>query len=709
MTFKRNLWLFAVISLLFLTACPQPKPPVTTVIPDTTKVADSSTRDALISFDMASGDMHFATMTPFLEALKVNDVLVSEPSEAAPYGYLRKVVDIRNDATGVNIATAVASLTDAISEGELYAKGEFHAEDLLATEAYYPNITMGAIRKDELNTTNLLPDYDFFVSFDQTLLDVDNNGVKVKVKVSGDINLKAGYNVVAPLKPCLKVPPVCFGDVTATMGFDEYVNIAISGEANVKLSKEFKVGQYYFKPYVVFVGLVPVVFQPTLAVYLGASGELSLKFEYGITERVVAQLGAKWTGKSWEDISDVDVQLKALKDVDLNDAFNAELYVKPTTALLLYGTAGLTATLQPGLKMTASPNRDPFWQLDAVLKGSIGFGVELPLGGNLANYEAEIFNKTLTLKKSPNLAPKITLFQNPAKADLGKPYYLLDLRPEGLCGAFFCVKDPEGGVLNVRLFSSLEGELPVGGEYGFKVEGMHAITITATDPKGNTSQAILNLNVVNAPPDILFSPYNNTVPQGIPYFINVGADDLNSGRLACSSLRWSVDSPDILTTELRASVGCNAKIVFGKMGQRSVNLSVSDSQGAKTQKSINVNVTEPPLHAPPEIDSIAILDTNTNREVQTGETVIFGHRLKLSVAVSNPDNLAVTYSWIVNSGPKFMPIGGNESTVYWTAGDTIGAGTSVLVLLNVSWTDPDNKILNSNQKLAFFVTAEGPR
>ncbi|MCA9840098.1 MAG: hypothetical protein KC422_24520 [Trueperaceae bacterium] len=704
MTFKRSLWLFAVMSLLFLTACPQPQPPVTVVIPDTTKVADSSTRDVLTSFDMASGDMHFAKMTPFLEALKTNDVLVSEPSEAAPYGYLRRVVDIHKDAKGVQLKTAVAGLADAINEGEFHAEGDFHADDLLATETYYPNITMGAIKQDELTTTNLLPGYDFFISFDQTLLDVNTKGVKVKVKVSGEVNLKSGYNVSSRIKPCKKLPPTCV-EFTATMGFDENVKIAISGEANVKLGKEFKVGEFYFKPIILVVGVVPVVFQPTLAVYLGASGELNLKFEYGVSDRVVAQLGAKWNGKSWEDISAVDVQLKTLSEVNLDDAFNAELYVKPTSALLLYGVAGPTATLQPGLKMTASPNRDPFWQLDAVLKGSIGFGLELPLAGHLTNHEVELFNKTITLKKSPNLAPKITLFKNPAKADLGKPYYLLDLRPEGLCGAFFCVKDPEGGVLKVRLFSSLEGELPAGGEYSFKVEGMHAITITATDPLGNTTQAVLNLSVVNAPPDILFSYFDKTVAQGVPYFVNVSANDLNSGKLGCSSLRWSVQDPDVLTTELGASVGCNVNIIFGQMGQRSVNLSASDPQGAKTQKTLNVTVTEPPLIKPPGVGFMKIFNSRSGEVVQTGDKVRYGDLLNLSVAVTNPDNLPIEYSWYVSAGEKFEKIG-DQPTMVWAAGYPIGEGSNVRILLHVYWGDPKHQ---PDQRLDFSVGVNGPR
>ena len=120
--------LLMILIAVLITACgdqttstptlkPAPKATPTArkpIIPDTTKVTDAATRTALSAYDPASGTMRFSVSTPVLAGLKTDDVLVSEPSEAAPDGYLRKVKAIRTEGNGVVLETTQANLTDAI-------------------------------------------------------------------------------------------------------------------------------------------------------------------------------------------------------------------------------------------------------------------------------------------------------------------------------------------------------------------------------------------------------------------------------------------------------------------------------------------------------------------------------------------------------------------------------------------------------------------
>ena len=68
-------------------------------------MADADTRAALAAYDPQSGVLKFSKSTPVLANLKPGDVLVSEPSNAAPSGDLRTVTAIRQGGTDTVLDT----------------------------------------------------------------------------------------------------------------------------------------------------------------------------------------------------------------------------------------------------------------------------------------------------------------------------------------------------------------------------------------------------------------------------------------------------------------------------------------------------------------------------------------------------------------------------------------------------------------------------
>jgi hypothetical protein len=80
--------------LFFLTACPNSEPSVVkpnpgeypVKIPETTKVSDEVTRNALTSFDIGSGVMQFNQSTPMLEGTGTMDLIYidGEPAPITP-------------------------------------------------------------------------------------------------------------------------------------------------------------------------------------------------------------------------------------------------------------------------------------------------------------------------------------------------------------------------------------------------------------------------------------------------------------------------------------------------------------------------------------------------------------------------------------------------------------------------------------------------
>lgn len=135
---------FVIVLVIALAACTQ-QPPVgrEAIIPDTTKVADPATRAALTAFDLDTGEMRFSTTTPLLASLQLDDVIVAEPSEAAPYGYLRKVKSKVTQGSEVVLQTTQANLTDAIHQGWLDASDDLEADDLVSATSFVEGVTVG--------------------------------------------------------------------------------------------------------------------------------------------------------------------------------------------------------------------------------------------------------------------------------------------------------------------------------------------------------------------------------------------------------------------------------------------------------------------------------------------------------------------------------------------------------------------------------------
>ncbi|MGH9884558.1 MAG: hypothetical protein ACREBE_03460, partial [bacterium] len=99
-------------------------------VPDTTRVLAKEARVALRSYDAESGTLVFSRRSAGMFAtaahqiadparLRVGDVVVSQPTRAAPYGLLRRVTGVSARADQVEVTTAEAQLGDAIEQADV--------------------------------------------------------------------------------------------------------------------------------------------------------------------------------------------------------------------------------------------------------------------------------------------------------------------------------------------------------------------------------------------------------------------------------------------------------------------------------------------------------------------------------------------------------------------------------------------------------------
>jgi hypothetical protein len=628
--------------ILLLTACPgtdPPTPPLVereVIIPETTKVPDQATRDALTVYNPDTGEMRFNASTPILDNLKVGDAFVGEPSTAAPYGYLRKVTAIRKDGGEVMLETSQAKLTDAISQGTIIMEGKVTDLQLQSAIPFVEgvNVTVSP-SADELDPQVRFADGNGFninQAVDSTL-EIEGKSeageLGLTLNFKGQVKFDVGYRFVVDISPVevagipLPVPDLNY--LEASMNYNENVSFTIKGGAYGKFEKEVQVARIPFAPIVVFIG-IPIVIVPSAAITIGVDGKAELQFDYTYSQTATYTQGVSWQeDNGWKRIDRNEFNVK--HDGPNYDG-KAELrtYVRTTMRVLLYDAGGLDVGATVGAKLDVAYPRDPVWQLSGFVSGDTGF--VLDIFGEEERFSEEIFNVEKVIASGSPPSPTITILNpNPS----------VDLLAEVDLNQYVKVEDKYG--VSVRFASDKENN-----SSRFTVPGFQTITVTATNRFGKTAQAFFTLNVVNTPPDLakLTNETNLTVGQGDELDLNfLGLPfDKNTGVLKCNAIRWSVEGADTIR---KTQGSCNAVAIFAEQGTRKAKVTVTDPEGLASERTFDINVTTAPSFLVP-VSDIQVLNNGAAIEEQA-EVRLDSPSLTASVTVDNPSGATVSYRW----------------------------------------------------------------
>lgn len=689
------------------------------VIPETTKVADEPTRNAQSIYDPVTGRMDFSTSTSLLNSLRRGDVLVSEPSAAAPNGYLRKVTAIKNG--GRSLETTQASFNDALQQGFLDAAAALRPGDLLRTEAALPGVTFRTLSRAEegLRFSNVVgEDYDFETSVDITLdRSISGGGVNGDghVRIQGYIRFNAGYDVGFGVEPCLRVPPVCVDRVEARVGIDHYSNLRVSGEFNGTMQKEIKLSTHYFKPIVFFIGPIPVVLVPIIDVVVGANGEAHLRFSFAAELSAQLLLGAKWTEENgWENLSRKNGVQAGIIEQNLDANMKLRAYGKAGGKLLFYGVAGPGIASSVGGGADVQVPRRPWWRIFGYIGANVNFQVDL--GGilKLNEFSATVLDEEFTLLDAPNAPPRFSNVNTGViQADIATS---ITLGPRSGFFGHFDVMDPEGDIPILSAVSNVGVDNPMNLTHSFQTGGQRIITITATDNAGASSSIMLTVNVNNSLPIVTISAAGNTVPATVQYFVSARAFDFETGgNLGCDRLHWRATLGTL--TILDSAGDCNRVVVFPQPGQGTITVTATDPHGGVGSSSRLVTVTAAPANLYPIIDlgSVSVRAVpsdavrppasvcpifSTTCRVPDGAVLFNGQSgdwfppLLMSLVATDPEGSPVTVQWSCRTGTQeaaITDLGGGVyscNPIYAT-----GSGGSPLpIIISVVVSDGVNQV-----------------
>lgn len=662
-------WLIFALTLLVLVSCAT-NPPAPTerepIIPDTTKIPDKATRDALTVFDTTTGTMRFNASTPVLDNLKADDVFVSEPTTAAPSGFLRKVVSVRQEGGEVIVETSDAKLTDAVHQGILNVEGKLEASQLRQVVPLTEGASGGAIETPG-GAEGLAPQVDFGNGFRfearlDKVLEAASEDARATVHFKGLVKFDVGYRLLIDIGFLADLDAV-----EASLNFYEETTLSVDANATGAIKKEIEVARYYFDPITFFIGPVPVVLIPGATVVLGIDGRASVHFDYTFSQSGGFTQGVRWDeDNGWQRLNKNGFDVKH-EGPNFEGMMDMRGYARGNLSIMLYGIIGPQAALTAGVRLDVAVPRDPFWILSGFVRGEIAFVIDLL--GEEERFAEELFNIERQITSGAAKPPTITILNPNPTIDLG---FETDLTQ------FFKVEDEIGALYSLR--SDKDGNLS--SLHRFTSEGPRTITITASSENGKTAQAFFTANVINTPPDppALADEENLSIGQGDEFDLNLKGlpNDKNSGVLPCSTVRWTVLGTDALVTEEGSSNGCSATAIFSEQGTRTVKATVTDPQGLASERTFNITVGAPPAIKSPSVKFITVVRTNGSTPFAQGDTVIVDPDkpsfvpLTASVAIVNPDNVPVTFAWrVVNTSG---PYSGFSGTLSETASLTVNVG-----------------------------------
>lgn len=649
--------LFVAVFTACTPATPPTPPPLTTVVREETRVLTTSVRTSLleakpdgtlvfssVAVAAAPGQVRTQDVNP--SQLKSGDVIVSEPTTAAPFGLLRKVTGVVASPTGtISLTTTQARIGDALKSGQLTVRNRaLTASDVQSVTP----LAEGTVR----------PLADLNYAINVVLLDQDGNSATTndQVRASGSINLKPSFDVDLSLDcgfACVYDNDL---DFLFKLSLEETAKLQIVGKVGYGASLEKSVFRLNFTPIVFFIGPIPVVITPRLTLKIKLDGSISANVDFQTTQTLTAVAGVQYND-GWDNLSSISNSFAAstaTAALKMDATARAPLQAE----FLLYGVVGPTIGVAAKLKLDVAVPRDPVWKLSGGVEGTIGIKVDVL--GYSREYSKNLFDITRQIAEAGNTAPTISF---------GFPTANANVDVNTCCSFYAVVSDLEQGndCCSTTFTSSVDGALGTATGMFPKVSktlttlGLRTITAVTQDAKGATSSATITINAVNPAPTVEIStPFTGQqFYQGLAYALHGSSYDRNEPNfeLSCadSSLRWTSS----VAGDPQAT-GCDPQITFASQGSRTLTLTGTDAFGATGTATVGITVLPPPANYPPVVN---ITKPSSNLVIQK-DTV-----LQLAGTATDPEGGTTTTVWDVTANYNPATGAGDVPKVV-----TLGAG-----------------------------------
>lgn len=474
--------------MLLLAACtqqppsdPRPDPGgdanLEVLIPPTTKVLDTVARDALLTFD-DQGTLRFASESGVAGGLEIGDVVVSEPTAAAPFGLLRKVSTVGVAGQDIMVETVGAELREAVHQGSLSVSLELNERDLVRSTALQPGIEVQGF------------DYTIDTDFGTGGALRATGTVSVQPVLDLDLSLTCNERI-GPL--CVELPDL---SMLFKVGLIETADLTIGGNESSSFDEEFVIASHDFAPITFTISVFPIVLTPRLEVYLTASGTISADLSF-IAEQDLTLVGGftYHDDRGFRNVSQSTVAFDR-GNADFEGRAEVGAAVGARFQVFLYDLVGPFGALEAGPRIRADQagltgSATTLWALQGCVTGIVGLR-SIPLL-DLA-YETDLFGRCVAFASETNDPPNV-LIQSPIAATQIFVGDDVTLRGEAF--------DPNGHGVACTWTSSDAGDSIPGTDctrqVAFATTGIRTLTLRGTDAAGASDVDTVSVNVQPQP------------------------------------------------------------------------------------------------------------------------------------------------------------------------------------------------------------------
>jgi hypothetical protein len=202
--------------------------------------------------------------------------------------------------------------------------------------------------------------------------------------------------------------------------------------------------------------------------------------------------------------------------------------------------------------------------------------------------------------------------------------------------------------------------------------GLRIIKATVHDSHGDVGQSTIVVGRQLRPGRQIVAGRGSQRYQGLTYKLHGTVSDTNEPLIGCGALKWKIGAATL--------TGCQPQFAFGTLGDATIELTATDSDGATDKTSVKVHVVKQPLNSPPHP---TILTPDDNQALDPGKTYA------LTSKIDEPDGDPVTLQWTMKEGGKTTVLG-TTPTLSFKPQDHLTSGCgSTDFQLKLTATDKD--------------------
>lgn len=567
--------LMGILALVALAACGtggnEPDSEDEVVVPDTTKVVDGETADALLAVQ-ADGTLRFARETSVLASLEEGDVLVAGIIEGpAPDGFLRSVSEARTTEGGeVVVESEQATLTDAIDQASVRYRRALGSDDVAGTQ-------------DHVEGVRLVPQQGgkaFGLDMSETLVSIEGAEVRVdgEVNIDADLIFELDIDKSQPFKPATWVKRF-----KAAAALDEEVDLTLHAEGTLDKSAERELKTVNIASIEFLIGPVPVVIAADLTFFLEFDGTVSAELTTRVTQSASLEAGGLYERDSgWSGVNETSSSL-AHEPPSFQASAEARAAAGARVAVGLYGEQGAAGTITGRAFLDAEAQTDafPLWCIYGGLNASYGYQVSVPvINVDLAKYDETFAELREEIACAANNDPEIAITSPGDGASFEEATEVV------------FEADASDAESAPEVFWEVSGRDLSGSGATFSVRrlcpGDHTVTATAEDGQGATVTAQVTVTITNRAPDVTIQEAPDAVGETNEFALKGTArdptcDDLGGTRVNLDRLIWDLEDG-------QGGTGPGFLTLFTAQGTKTVTLSYRDEHGAEAETSSTIEV-----------------------------------------------------------------------------------------------------------------------